>query len=236
MGKLFDALNNDVRFIEAFKACMNCGVCTAICPAADYYDYDPRIIVNIVQTRNEEEIEKLLKSDTIWYCGECMSCKTRCPRGNVPGLIIMALRSLSQDLGYFIESEKGRQQYAVLKTVGLNILELGYCVHPDKLLPENHPEQGPVWEWVYKNRDEVMNRLTSNFRKEGPGAMRKIPDSVLDEIKKIFDVTGGTERFEKVRKISVEKAKEEGLTTDEDIRKDEYFKKVNTTNSNNHTK
>jgi len=110
--------------------------------------------------------------------------------------------------------------------VGLNILELGYCVHPDKLLPENHPEQGPVWEWVYKNRDEVMNRLTSNFRKEGPGAMRKIPDSVLDEIKKIFDVTGGTERFEKVRKISVEKAKEEGLTTDEDIRKDEYFKKA----------
>lgn len=101
----------DYRLKEGLNACINCGTCTAICPAAEFYRYDPRRIVDIVQSKDEEEIEKLLKSDTIWYCGECMSCVTRCPRKNAPGLIIMALRSLSIDLGYFIESEKGRQQY-----------------------------------------------------------------------------------------------------------------------------
>ena len=50
---------------------MNCGVCTAICPSAEFYNYDPRIIADTVQRQDEESIEGLLKSDTIWYCGEC---------------------------------------------------------------------------------------------------------------------------------------------------------------------
>jgi len=76
---------------------MNCGICTGICPAAEYYHYDPRQVVDLVQSRNNEVIRELLKSETIWYCGQCMSCKTRCPRGNTPGMVIMALRKLSQD-------------------------------------------------------------------------------------------------------------------------------------------
>ncbi len=130
MGRLYDLLMKDYRLKEGLNACINCGTCTAICPAAEFYRYDPRRIVDIVQSKDEEEIEKLLKSDTIWYCGECMSCVTRCPRKNAPGLIIMALRSLSIDLGYFIESEKGRQQCLLVKDLCANILDYGYCVYP----------------------------------------------------------------------------------------------------------
>ena len=106
MGKLYEKLMQDVRFFEGLKACINCGTCTAICPAAEFYIYDPRVITTTVQSQDDEKILELMSSDTIWYCGECMSCKTRCPRGNVPGLIIIALRSLSQDMGLFIKSEK----------------------------------------------------------------------------------------------------------------------------------
>ncbi|MBI4647675.1 MAG: 4Fe-4S dicluster domain-containing protein, partial [Bacteroidia bacterium] len=123
MSTLYNQLKLDVRFLEGLKSCMNCGTCTAICAAAEFYKYDPREIVDTVQSRNNDKILELLKGDTIWYCGECMSCKTRCPRGNVPGLVIMALRSLSQELGYFTESEKGRQQLAVKRTVGEWILK-----------------------------------------------------------------------------------------------------------------
>lgn len=80
MGKLYDKLTQDYRVKEGLKACINCGTCTAICPAAEFYQYDPRQIVDIVQSKDDAEIEKLLKSETIWYCGECMSCITRCPR------------------------------------------------------------------------------------------------------------------------------------------------------------
>ena len=84
----------DYRLKEGLNACINCGTCTAVCPAAEFYRYDPRKIVDIVQSKDDDEIEKLLKSETIWYCGECMSCVTRCPRKNAPGLIVMALRNL----------------------------------------------------------------------------------------------------------------------------------------------
>ena len=129
MKSLYEKLSNDIRFQEGMHACMNCGVCTAICPAAEIYNYDPRIICDTVQTKNDDEIEALLKSETIWYCGECMSCKTRCPRGNTAGLIIIALRSLSQELGYFTESEKGRQQLYIKRTIGEWMLNKGYCLY-----------------------------------------------------------------------------------------------------------
>ena len=85
MSKIIDELKQDLRFIEGLKACISCGVCTAVCPAAQFYQYSPRDIMLTVQQGDEEKIDQLLKSDTIWYCGECLSCKTRCPRGNTPG-------------------------------------------------------------------------------------------------------------------------------------------------------
>ena len=40
---LVELLKKDVRFQEGLTACINCGTCTAICPAAHFYNYDPRI-------------------------------------------------------------------------------------------------------------------------------------------------------------------------------------------------
>ncbi|MDT8309695.1 MAG: 4Fe-4S dicluster domain-containing protein, partial [Bacteroidales bacterium] len=108
---IYKKLQQDVRLIEGLHACMNCGICTAICPAAEYYDYDPRTVAVMVQSGNNEKIATLLESDYIWYCGQCMSCKSRCPRNNCPGLIISVLRKISQETGSFIKSSMGRQQY-----------------------------------------------------------------------------------------------------------------------------
>ena len=215
MGKLYDELCKDYRFKEGLHTCINCGTCTAICPAAEFYKYDPRKIVDTVQRKDEAEIEALLKSETIWYCGECMSCVTRCPRKNGPGLVIMALRNLSARLGYFTESEKGRQLYPLTKALNYNVLNLGYCVHPTTFRFEDHSESGPVFQWVLENKEEVYARLGANFGKPGPGALRKIPQEDLDELRAIYDETGGTERIEQVEKFSLEKAREMGMTQEE---------------------
>lgn len=220
MGKLYDKLTEDYRIKEGLKACINCGTCTAVCPAAEFYKYDPRQIVDIVQSKNDEEIENLLKSETIWYCGECMSCVTRCPRTNAPGLVIMALRNLSMELGYFAESEKGRQQYALVKVLSSNILNYGYCVYPRTFASALHPESGPVWAWGEQHINDYYARLGANLDGDGTGALRKIPQTDLDDLKKIFDITGATERINKINKYSLEKANEMGLT------EDEYFNKV----------
>ena len=228
MGKIIDYLKNDIRLREGLVACINCGTCTAICPAAEFYNYDPRRIANIVQSQDEEQIEALLKSETIWYCGECMSCVTRCPRSNAPGMIIQVLRAASQDLGYFTESEKGRQQLALKRTVGTWIVKHGYCIYPRHISFENHPEAGPVWKWEQEHLDDVHERLGSNLDGDGPGVLRKIPQESLDELQRIFDITGATERFRKIEADSKHKADEMGLSDEE------YFNKIYTENSGNH--
>lgn len=220
MGKLYDRLILDYRIQEGLRACINCGTCTAICPAAEFYKYDPRKIVDIVQSKDEEEIEALLKSETIWYCGECMSCVTRCPRKNAPGLVIMALRSLSMELGYFAESEKGRQQYALAKVLCGNILNYGYCVYPRTFKYAMHPEAGKIWEWQEKHMQDVYSRLGANLDGDGTGALRRIPQEDLDQLQRIFDATGATDRLRTIREVSMRKAEELGLS------EEEYFDKV----------
>jgi heterodisulfide reductase subunit C1 len=227
---LFGKLSKDVRFAEGLHACMNCGVCTAICPAAEFYDYDPRRIMDEVQQKDEASLEALLKSDTIWLCGECMSCRTRCPRGNTPGLIIMALRNLSMDEGYFVESEKGRQQIFMKRVIGGWILNHGYCLYLEGIGTDLYPEQGPVWDWRQENWSGVMKRLGANYKGNGPGILRKIPDEALAEIKSIFDVTGGTERFEKIEAFSKAKAREMNIEFNDDLMND-YIVHVYTHNS-----
>lgn len=226
---LYKKLMDDCRFREGLNACINCGTCTAICPAAEFYRYDPRSIANLVQSQDDAVIEELLKSEAIWYCGECMSCVSRCPRKNAPGLIIMALRTLSQDMGYFTESEKGRQQLALKRTVGENILNYGYCIYPRVFHHSMHPESGPVSKWVGEHLDDIHRRLGSNLDGDGPGVLRKIPQTALDELKAIFDVTGGTRRFETIERCSRLKAEEMGISFDE------YSRRTATVNSNNHS-
>lgn len=215
MGKIYERLMSDFRLKEGLKACINCGTCTAVCPAAEFYKYNPKNIVNIVQSQDDEEIIKLLESDTIWYCGECMSCVTRCPRTNAPGLVIIALRSLSVEMGYFIKSEKGRQQYALAKVLCGNILNYGYCVHPATFKYENHPEYGTVGKWIEDHLQDVYDRVGANYGKEGPGPLRRIAPESLDELQKIFDVTGGTERVNTIKVLSLKKAEEMGMTEEE---------------------
>lgn len=198
MGKYFDLLMQDVRLREGLKACMNCGVCTGVCPSAEFYDYDPRKIVCVVQSRDDAQIEALLRSETIWFCGECMSCRPRCPRGNTPGYIIQALRTLSQQLGFFTCSEKGRQQVLLKRVVGQHILDKGYCLTPRLVVPEGHPEQGPVWKWAVENDTDLYSRFSPNYRQTGAGALREIDKETVAEINRIFEVSGGRAFFDNI--------------------------------------
>ena len=44
---IFDDIQADLRFDHQLKGCLNCGICTATCPAAHYYDFSPREIVHV---------------------------------------------------------------------------------------------------------------------------------------------------------------------------------------------
>ena len=52
----------------------------------------------------------------------------------------------------FIESQQGRKQLAVKRTVGDHILKYGYCVYIDEVDNDMYPEQGPVWKWLRREQ------------------------------------------------------------------------------------
>lgn len=65
----------DVNVIE----CYQCGKCTAGCPVADRMDLRPSVIMRMLQSGDEKEIEEILRSQSIWLCLTCETCYSRCP-------------------------------------------------------------------------------------------------------------------------------------------------------------
>lgn len=63
---------------ELLRRCVQCGTCTASCPAAPAMDLSPRRMWRMVQLGLVDEV---LQSKTMWLCSLCYQCQVRCPRG-----------------------------------------------------------------------------------------------------------------------------------------------------------
>ena len=75
--------------------CMQCGLCTAVCPVASFMDLHPAAVVRAAQLGGVE----LTKLRFIWVCVSCMTCVDKCPRDVAPGLVIETLRQLALKSG-----------------------------------------------------------------------------------------------------------------------------------------
>ena len=71
--------------------CYQCGMCTAVCPMAEFMDVKPHQIVRLVQMGRED----VVNIDAVWVCASCMACVDRCPRDVGPGIIFEAIRLVS---------------------------------------------------------------------------------------------------------------------------------------------
>ena len=77
--------------------------------------------------------------------------------------------------------------------------------------------------------------MGANYKGDGPGILRKIPEEAMDEIRKIFKVTGGMKRYENIEEFSKKKAEELNMTLDDGI-DNEYFRHIYKTNNGSHTR
>jgi heterodisulfide reductase subunit C len=78
-------INRDARFADRLtpagkmiRTCIQCGTCTASCPAAAAMDVSPRQMWHMVQLGL---VDQVLHSKTMWLCSVCYQCHVRCPRG-----------------------------------------------------------------------------------------------------------------------------------------------------------
>jgi len=215
-------LENHVIAKHAVSSCMSCGACTALCPAAEFYDFSPREIMTIVQEKDEEAIIELLKSEMLWYCHQCGSCKTKCPRQNSPFGIISSLRQLSQIKGYHVESLRGRQQYFARHLWGGNLWNRACTLYFRNAIPDTHQDFGPRFKTYFDRQEEFMKKVGAHPDMEGPFSGRKVHPETLNELRKLW-LAGGAVSFRSLIDESARKQSEEM-----NLSLDEYHHKVKT--------
>jgi len=81
---------------EKIKTCVQCGTCSASCPAGWAMDLKPREIVGLFRAGM---LDQALRSNTLWMCASCYSCAVRCPSGIKLSEVMYALRAIAMREG-----------------------------------------------------------------------------------------------------------------------------------------
>jgi len=138
LEEIFQDIQADLRFDHELNGCLNCGICTATCPSAHYYDFSPREIVQLLWTENLEGIYDAMQ-EKIWSCAQCYTCAARCPFGNSPGGLIMLMREAAIKHGM----ESAKSVLRPFSRVMLKLISTGNQLSPDMINPEGFADWGP---------------------------------------------------------------------------------------------
>jgi heterodisulfide reductase subunit C len=121
---------------DRFRACFQCGTCTASCPVrAVESRYNPRVLVKMVELGLRERV---LGSDILWLCSLCYQCQERCPEDVRFPELMTVLRNMAVEAGYIhpsfaklasIVAEQGRI-YEVDDFINMRRKQLGLPVVP----------------------------------------------------------------------------------------------------------
>jgi len=83
---------------DDLRRCFACGTCTCGCPIREVDErYNPRRILRMVLLGMKDEV---LKSDFVWLCGNCHTCRERCPQGVKMSEVMRALKNMAVEEGY----------------------------------------------------------------------------------------------------------------------------------------
>ena len=138
LESIFKDIQSDLRYDHELNGCLNCGICTATCPAAHYYDFSPREIVQLLWTENLEGIYDAMQ-EKIWACAQCYTCAARCPFGNSPGGLVMLMR----EAAIKHEMESAKNVLRPFSRVMLKLISTGNQLSPDMINPDHFADWGP---------------------------------------------------------------------------------------------
>lgn len=85
---------------QTIQLCYHCHKCTAGCPAAFAMEYGPDRILRLIQFGQRE---RLLASRDAWLCLGCEMCGAFCPNEIDIGEVMIALKEMSEEIGYRVE-------------------------------------------------------------------------------------------------------------------------------------
>ncbi len=136
--QMFTEFREDHRHREFVLGCLNCGECTTGCPAARFYDFSPREMLQIAQTGDATTLWDAMQ-EKIWACCQCYTCNMRCRFGNDIAGIISVMRELSVRHGV----EATRRALAPFNRSLTLLMTVGTQVSSDMIQPDFFRDWGP---------------------------------------------------------------------------------------------
>jgi len=95
--------------------CYQCKKCTSGCPSGSAMDYQCHEVIRLVQLGARDEV---LRSNAIWLCASCKTCRERCPNDVDPAAVMDCLKILAVAAGVPLGRGRVRAfQKAFLSTV-----------------------------------------------------------------------------------------------------------------------
>lgn len=186
--KLAEIIIKDLKASEdiGILKCIQCGMCTSVCPAARHTDYDPREIIKRVLDKDED----LITDDVIWNCFYCYTCHNMCPVNNSACEVNQILRQKAIDNG------KGKPKVAPFTEYAESYLNCGLGTIPTIFADDLLKDYGNDWLKLKDNLEDI--------RKELCLAPMVLPEDDVDDINKILEKTGFTKRLERIRRCKDE--------------------------------
>ena len=182
--ELAEDIINDLKASKdlGILKCIQCGMCTSVCPAARHSDYDPWELVKRVLDKDET----LILDDILWNCFYCYTCHSVCPVNNSVCEITQILRQKAIDNG------KGKPKVAPFSAYGESFLEFGLGSIPSNFFDDLIKDFGKEWLELKIDLEDIREDLNL-------GSMF-LPEKDVEDINKILEKTGFKNRLNKLRR------------------------------------
>lgn len=163
--------------------CVQCGLCTSMCPASRHSEYDAREIIKRVLDNDESIIE----DEIIWNCFYCYTCHSVCPVGNSVCEVNQILRQMA------IEKDVGKKQIESFMSFADSFLEEGLGIIPKEYQGQLKIDYGKHWENLQENLQDVRKEL-------GLDSMFLLPEA-KESVDKTLDAIGFKKRVELIKEV-----------------------------------
>ena len=163
--------------------CVQCGLCTSMCPASRHSEYDAREIIKRVLDNDESIIE----DEIIWNCFYCYTCHSVCPVGNSVCEVNQILRQMA------IEKDVGKNQIESFMSFADSFLEEGLGIIPKEYHGQLKIDYGEHWENLQENLQAVRNEL-------GLDSMFLLPEA-KESVDKTLEAIGFKKRVESIKEV-----------------------------------
>ena len=163
--------------------CVQCGLCTSMCPASRHSEYDAREIIKRVLDNDKS----ILEDKVIWNCFYCYTCHSVCPVGNSVCEVNQILRQMA------IEKDTGKKQIESFMSFADSFLEEGLGIIPQEYHDQLRIDYGKHWENLQEHLQEVRKELELDD-------MYLLPEA-KDSVDKTLDAIGFKKRVQSIKDV-----------------------------------